>query len=180
MFSKVYYKHHNRTIPTELPFEVGYRGLEVYLSADKLIVGIDHSFTIESTVINHDYAGLPLTFEWRCSINGTACDIFDDANESNLILSSGLPTSGQYEITAIVSVLHQFAEAKTTIIVLDSILPVIQVEPTPRLVNEGTSVTLVANVSNIMPICTLQWYFATEEQLKSAVNDICKECQVCQ
>ncbi|KAI8425055.1 hypothetical protein MSG28_006923 [Choristoneura fumiferana] len=55
-----------------------------------------------------------------------------------------------------------------------------QISPLPRVLNEGTKTVVVANVSNVTPLCSLTWYFAGEEFLQSqnqVVNDSCDDCQ---
>lgn len=44
----------NSSFQVEVPILVHSRGLDVFLSADKLIVSTDSAFTIESKVVNHD------------------------------------------------------------------------------------------------------------------------------
>lgn len=54
----------------------------------------------------------------------------------------------------------------------------VQIAPQHRLVNENSVLTLVANVSYVVPSCTLTWYFATEEYLTSMDFNACDDCQV--
>ncbi|XP_073953377.1 uncharacterized protein isoform X1 [Choristoneura fumiferana] len=165
---------------TDLAVRVLRRRFEVYLNVEHLTVPINAAFTLECLVVNHDYFGDHLTYEWQCTSDNKSCDLFQNATTNRLVFENGLPEEGKYEVALTVSVQEHSAAASAVIITVQHTLPVIQISPLPRVLNEGTKTVLVANVSNVTPLCSLTWYFAGEEFLQSqnqVVNDSCDDCQ---
>ncbi|CAH0400487.1 unnamed protein product [Chilo suppressalis] len=164
---------------TNLPFKVAHRGLEVYLSADYLMVFTNYTFSLESLVINHDYYESPLTYTWQCLYenNENCIDFVDSKENGTLTFRDGLPFLGEYTVMLKVTVLDQECSWNCTIIVVEQILPILQVTPLRRLLNDGSEVVLTANASNVAPTCSLTWYFATNEYLDSLNENICNETQ---
>lgn len=55
----------------------------------------------------------------------------------------------------------------------------LQIQPLPRLLNERSNISLIANVSKVAPSCILTWYFATKEYLASFDEEHeCDDCKV--
>ncbi|XP_041969297.1 uncharacterized protein LOC121726129 [Aricia agestis] len=162
-------KKSNEKFITEsaLPIQVLYRDLEVYMSVDRLTVTIGKEFSL-SSYINPNYEEQYLKLEWKCFYNNEECTlIFDVSNSNTVCFSKGLLTAGEYLITVTVSDVQRSAAANTTIIAVDKNLPVIEVAAQAHTVNEGSEVYLVANVSNLIPFCTLAWYITNDENLIS-------------
>ncbi|XP_063627930.1 uncharacterized protein LOC134799458 [Cydia splendana] len=163
-----------------LPLTVLQRTFEVYLSIDYLKISVNTAFTLESIVLNHDYFGDSLSYQWACSYEGEDCTFFKSIDSGTLNLERGLPTAGKYEITLNVNIHNNSASASAVIVPVQHVSPVIQINPLPRTLNEGTRASLVANASNVTPTCSLTWYFASEEYLESqkqVLNDTCQDCQ---
>ncbi|XP_060805216.1 uncharacterized protein LOC132902811 [Amyelois transitella] len=98
---------------------------------------------------------------------------------STILKGCLMPLFARYYITLMVSVVDTSISTNSTITAVDSDLPVIQIQSVKRLLNEGTMVSLTANVTNVPPTCILTWYFASKEYLYNyvLVNDTCEECQ---
>ncbi|XP_061728256.1 uncharacterized protein LOC133533307 [Cydia pomonella] len=164
-----------------LPLMVLQRSFEVYLCIDYLEISVNTAFTLESIVLNHDYFGESFSYQWTCSYEEGDCNsFFQSIDSGTLNLESGLPTAGKYQITLTVNIHNHSASASAIIIGVQHASPVIQINPLPRTLNEGTRTSLVANASNVTPTCSLTWYFASEEYLESqkhVLNDTCEDCQ---
>ncbi|XP_052756384.1 uncharacterized protein LOC113519771 isoform X2 [Galleria mellonella] len=164
---------------TTLPFRVHHRGIEVYLNVDTIIITVHSPFNIQALVINHDnYESLSL--QWNCLHEGESCDYFENIDDNSIYFPSGFPNEGQYILTLLVNVKQYSVTANATIIVMESILPVLQISPMQRLLNEGSVVSITATGSNVSPACSLGLYFASEEYLSNTdlvINDTCKNCQ---
>ncbi|KAL0819669.1 hypothetical protein ABMA28_007735 [Loxostege sticticalis] len=120
------------------------------------------------------------TFKWTCIYNDEDCNIAAISDTETFTFPSGLPDLGMYQITLSVSVLSHTSSANATIMTVSPILPVLQINPSERLLNEGSTVEIVANASNVVPSCTLSWYFASEDYLAefdAAMNETCDDCQ---
>ncbi|XP_059053383.1 uncharacterized protein LOC131847751 [Achroia grisella] len=170
---------HTFILQTSLEFKVHHRGIDVYLSLDAVVIAVNSAFNIEGIVINHDnYDNLSL--QWMCLHEGESCDYFEYIDDNSIRFSSGFPNTGQYVVTFRVNVEQYSIIANATIIVIDSVLPVLQISPLPRLLNQGGTVSITATGSNVSPTCTLGLYFASEEFLNntnSVINDTCEYCQ---
>ncbi|XP_028158938.1 uncharacterized protein LOC114351806 [Ostrinia furnacalis] len=89
-------------------------------------------------------------------------------------------TQPKYYITLNASVFSQTSLANATIVTVKPMLPVLSINPLARLLNEGSTVEITANASNVVPSCSLSWYFASEEyqaESETAINDTCEDCQ---
>ncbi|KAL4706338.1 hypothetical protein ACJJTC_016632 [Scirpophaga incertulas] len=174
-------KHSNGNLITQtnLPFRVLSRGLKVYLSFDFLQISANNTFSVESKVISHDYYDTTIHYIWTCQYDNKNCGNLEYTNDEILVFPNGLTLLGEYTITVTVSVLNQTSTANTTVVVVSNALPVIQIMPLSRLLNEGSEVMLTANVSNVAPTCSLSWYFASEKYIYSMnnSNDPCDDCQ---
>ncbi|XP_049877650.1 uncharacterized protein LOC126374919 isoform X2 [Pectinophora gossypiella] len=168
-----------RITQTGLPFQVLQRGLKVYLSVDYLIIPVNQPFFIASKVINQDYYDSFVEFSWECLSAVTPCDFLEITSNDTLFFPDGIPTVGEYEIKLSVNVDDQSTESSAVIKTVDQTLPVLQITPISRVVNEGSKISLVANASNVAPACTLTWYFAKEGFVAVEVegNGTCEDCQ---
>ncbi|XP_053613608.1 uncharacterized protein LOC128677059 [Plodia interpunctella] len=164
---------------TGVAFKVPPRGVEVYLNFDYLVISADQPLTVEATVVNHDNYD-QISLQWTCSHENESCEHLGFINGSSILFPSGLLDPGDYYITLAVGVMNEITTTNATIIAVDTELPVIQVVPLHRTLNEGNIIALTATASNISPTCSLTWYFASQEYLsynELLVNDTCEECQ---
>ncbi|XP_073953378.1 uncharacterized protein isoform X2 [Choristoneura fumiferana] len=111
---------------TDLAVRVLRRRFEVYLNVEHLTVPINAAFTLECLVVNHDYFGDHLTYEWQCTSDNKSCDLFQNATTNRLVFENGLPEEGKYEVALTVSVQEHSAAASAVIITVQHTLPVIQ------------------------------------------------------
>ncbi|XP_073950924.1 uncharacterized protein [Choristoneura fumiferana] len=111
---------------TDLAVRVLRRRFEVYLNVEHLTVPINAAFTLECLVVNHDYFGDHLTYEWQCTSDNKSCDLFQNATTNTLVFENGLPEEGKYEVALTVSVQEHSAAASAVIITVQHTLPVIQ------------------------------------------------------
>ncbi|KAI5643092.1 REJ domain-containing protein [Phthorimaea operculella] len=168
-----------RITQTGLPFQVLKRGIKVFLNVDYLVIPVNYPFTIEAQVFNPDYYGSTVTFEWECNFEETACDEFDNSYNNTLFFPAGLSKLGEHQIKLTVNIQDETAETSAVVKTVEQTLPVVQIKPVSRVINEGSIVNLVANASNVAPTCTLTWYFASVEFLSGEVevNGTCDDCQ---
>ncbi|KAM3956537.1 uncharacterized protein ACR2FA_009445 [Aphomia sociella] len=175
------YKNNDGSFITQssLPFHVHHRGIEVYLCVDNVITTVDTEFSIEAIVINHDNY-YSLSQQWICVHEEELCDYFENIGNNSISFPSGFRKIGQYVITLLVDGAQDSISANATLTVIETILPTLQISPLPRLLNEGSTVTITATAGNVSPTCTLGFYFASEEYLNdtySVINDTCENCQ---
>ncbi|XP_045777012.1 uncharacterized protein LOC123875305 [Maniola jurtina] len=153
----------------KVPIHVHSCGLDVFLSVDHLVISTDNAFTIESVVINHDYEDYPVQYDWKCLNNlGESCDFIDNSHDNSFNFSSGIPKIGEYLITLIVVASNQSANASATIDVMEPNLPILQIEPVNRVINQGSSTTLLGKAFHVAPSCSVTWYFAAEGFLNTS------------
>ncbi|KAJ8714012.1 hypothetical protein PYW08_007632 [Mythimna loreyi] len=177
------YKYSNGDFITQnsLPFRVLHRNLSVNFNVDLLAVSTETPFKLYTDITKLDYLGEGMTIAWECTFRGEPVDTFYETDdEGTLSFPSGLAYEGEYLIQLTVTVLGQTVADRTTarVSAQESRLPVIQMIQMPRMVNEGSVVTIKANISGIMPGCTVIWYFRSQHCLVSefsTATDICDD-----
>ncbi|KAJ8723936.1 hypothetical protein PYW07_007916 [Mythimna separata] len=177
------YKFSNGDFITQnsLPFRVFHRGLSVHFNVNLLVVSIETPFKLHTDITKLDYIGEGMTIAWECTFEGEPVDTFYETDdEGTLSFPSGLAYVGEYLISLTVTVLGQSIadQATAQVTAQESRLPVIQMIQMNRILNEGSVVTVKANISDVVPGCTVIWYFRSQHCLESefsTATDICDD-----
>ncbi|XP_075983192.1 uncharacterized protein LOC142981280 [Anticarsia gemmatalis] len=174
------YKYSTKEFITQngLPFTVEHRDLSVNFNVDILVVSVSTPFTMHTDIKHNDYLINKLIVTFECSLNDEPFTEFESDADGSLIFPSGLPQLGEYSVTVTVTVVDKpvTSQATTRIVTVEAQLPVIEVHPITRSVNEDSIVQLKANVSGIVPGCSITWYFNYDECLSPTNNTDMTKC----
>ncbi|CAH0690159.1 unnamed protein product [Spodoptera exigua] len=166
---------------SSLPFRVLHRNVTINFNVDLMSISAERPLKLSTDINKLDYIGEGMTIAWECTTGGEPVETFYQTDDDgHLYFPSGLLYAGEYLMKVTVDVRrHSISEkAITRVIAVDPLLPVIQLQHMPRVVNEGTVVTIHANVSNVVPGCTITWYFRSKHCLESefsTATDICAD-----
>ncbi|XP_069360837.1 uncharacterized protein [Maniola hyperantus] len=138
------------------------------MSVDRLLISTDSAFTIESVVVNHDYEDYPVEYEWKCFNKEQYCDFIVNSHDNSFNFTSGIPNIGEYLITLTVVALNQSANASATIDVMEPNLPILQIVPVNRVINQDSSTKLLGKAFRVAPSCSVTWYFVAEGLLNTS------------
>ncbi|XP_035449617.1 uncharacterized protein LOC118275670 [Spodoptera frugiperda] len=166
---------------SSLPFRVLHRNVTINFNVDLMSISAERPLKLTTDINKLDYIGEGMTIAWECTTGGEPVETFYKTDDDgHLYFPSGLLYAGEYLMKVTVDVQrHSFSEkAIARVVAVDPLLPVIQLQHMPRVVNEGTVVTIHANVSHVVPGCTITWYFRSKHCLESefsSTTDICAD-----
>nr|XP_049704755.1 uncharacterized protein LOC110373458 [Helicoverpa armigera] len=174
------YKFSNGEFITQssLPFRVLHRGLSVNFNVEMLVVSIETPFKLYTDLNKLDYLDDGMTIAWECTFGEPVDTFYETDDEGTLSFPSGLSYVGEYLISLTVNVAGQTAgdQVIARVNTVETNLPVIRMYQMFRILNEGSVVTMRANVSNMVPGCSVVWYFKSQHCLVSefsTATDIC-------
>ncbi|KAF9410165.1 hypothetical protein HW555_010688 [Spodoptera exigua] len=148
---------------SSLPFRVLHRNVTINFNVDLMSISAERPLKLSTDINKLDYIGEGMTTD----------------DDGHLYFPSGLLYAGEYLMKVTVDVRrHSISEkAITRVIAVDPLLPVIQLQHMPRVVNEGTVVTIHANVSNVhgTEISTPINFYSLEQNFLSELTDYTNE-----
>ncbi|KAH9629637.1 hypothetical protein HF086_003107 [Spodoptera exigua] len=165
---------------SSLPFRVLHRNVTINFNVDLMSISAERPLKLSTDINKLDYIGEGMTIAWECTTGGEPVETFYQTDDDgHLYFPSGLLYAGEYLMKVTVDVRrHSISEkAITRVIAVDPLLPVIQLQHMPRVVNEGTVVTIHANVSNVhgTEISTPINFYSLEQNFLSELTDYTNE-----